>query len=556
MSEKEKDSIVETEKSLNNDTSDTPEKKKPFKKKRLIITLSILTGISVIVAVGLPIALSKLFPSVNMSFLKNYQAQIDDAESLGISLENKAPSFVKQKVDDHEIVDVPFVKKGQKSSTNKRSALKNAAEGYFKNADGVLNRYLVYEDYTFVEYVAKKSEMIQQEDGGPYYYYPAYYRTFSAYDSWLGEQLAVQYREDQYINSYSIDETGVAEFDKKTNFAWNKTHQSFVIDNHTGYIYPLDFLKIGESISVVNGALSLNIPKSDDYWQVNHHLVEFNIENDNLVITNVIKNEGLRYGIVCKDKYGQYYIVADIMNDQVDYEKKIYAFNKGHGAIYEYGTGVDNIDINFNRVEREVVIFEDDVLKVLGDGFTKIQKDEYHFKYSNGETIYKMEENGTYSIESYSISYPFDSYDANRFHYSLIKQEEVENEGMVDKRFEFSFYSCKFINDFENDEVVIIAGDAVYSIKIGALINYYKEGSDSDVLLSDGTLIFEGIDSYAYIKENYWINYCILEVKVSNLSGTQVYVLTLDENGNYIFVEKESYVAKDITITISPINKD
>ena len=545
--------------------------KKAEKKNKLIVGLSIAAAFSVILAIGLPIALSKLFPSVNMSFLKNYQAQIDDAESLGISLENKAPSFVKQKVDDHEIVNVPFVKKGKKTSTNKRSALKNAAEGYFKNADGVLNRYLVYENYTFVEYVARKSEMIQDENGGPEYYYPAYYRTFNPHDWWLFRQLTVRYREDQYINDYSIDENGVADFDKNGGYAWNKTHQSFVIDNRTGYIYPLDFLKVGESISVVNGALSLNTENVE--FHVTNRLIEFNIDNDNLVITNVVKNEGLKYAIICKDKHGQYFIAADIMNDQVDKNNNIYAFNKNYGDFYENGPGgyyKDGI-IKYNSVEKELFMFENYRLTVFGDEFAKIDNlESYEMTLRNGHSSYTRKEDGTYDHEMLTIDYS----GGEEFYYLSLygRYSEV-----------IRFYSTKCIKDYENDEMIFIMEKqiddttttlAAYKIKIGLFIQeFIKETSDDNYIHHDyhgdddnyaansivekyGEVFFEGFDSYRVYKDDVFANYCLLEIKISSFNGTEVYVLTNDEDGNYVFVKKESYVPIDITITISPINKD
>lgn len=558
--EENQNTNIATEEEKANESQTKKKVKKPFNKKKLIIGISIAAAVTTVIAIAVPITLAKLFPSMNMSFLKNYQALIQDAECLGISLENKTPSLVKQTEDNHEIVNVPFVKK-KKSSTGKRSPYKGDSE-YLKNIDGVLNRYLVYEDYTFVEYVAKKSELIQEEGGAANYYYPAYYRTWNAYDSWLSSQLMVKYREDQYINEYSIDENGITDFDKYAEFTWNKTHQSFVIDNRTGYIYPLDFLNVGESIKVVNGALSLNIPRENDWWLIDRHLVEFSIDNDNLVITNIVKNEGLRYEILCKDKYGQYFVIADIMNDQIDEENKVYAFNKGYGSIYEYGTGISyraDEEFIYNRADKELAIFTEMHLSVFEDGFVKNNTlESYSTPITNGYVSFSRQSDGTYSQEKYTISYV-----------------NPGEEGMytfrcysaTDSQFEFQFYSMKAINDLENDKIVLIRGKekednsgytlAAYSVKIKTVVEKMKEGIDlNDIIFNDGEVFYEGFDNYRVYKEKFEANYCLLEIRTNNLSGTDVYILTEDEDGNYVFVKKESYTKKDIIITISPINKD
>ena len=78
------------------------------------------------------------------------------------------------------------------------------------------------------------------------------------------------------------------------------------------------------------------------------------------------------------------------MNDQVDYEKKVYAFNKGHGSIYEYGTGVGFATAGKNVAQTRQGVLEKAIKKSFPPEFINRVDEQIFFNSLTKEDIEKI----------------------------------------------------------------------------------------------------------------------------------------------------------------------
>lgn len=100
-------------------------------------------------------------------------------------------------------------------------------------------------------------------------------------------------------NELEYDTDGIAMYDK-TDYFTNNTRQSFIIDNTSGYIYPIENFHIRK----IEGGCILS---SND-----NAIYDFRItENDGLEIYSILSNSSVTWYDVFKDKYGHIYVYND-----------------------------------------------------------------------------------------------------------------------------------------------------------------------------------------------------------------------------------------------------
>lgn len=104
-------------------------------------------------------------------------------------------------------------------------------------------------------------------------------------------------------NDLEYDTDGIAMYDKTDYFASN-TRQSFIIDNESGYIYPIENFHIRK---IEGGCL---LSDSDNY------IYDFRItDSGSLEIYSIFSNPSITWYNVFKDKYGHVYIYNNRLNE-------------------------------------------------------------------------------------------------------------------------------------------------------------------------------------------------------------------------------------------------
>ena len=156
-------------------------------------------------------------------------------------------------------------------------------------------------------------------------------------------------------NDLEYDSDGIAIYDK-TDFFSSNTRQSFIIDNESGYIYPISDFHIRK---IEGGCLLSN---SDNY------IYDFRItDNGDLEIYSIFSNSSITWYNVFKDKYGHVYIYNNRLHDyypdtntfffRYEYETRtdpFYMLNSNGEAVK-----FQNPEDNYNAFTKVSIITED-----------------------------------------------------------------------------------------------------------------------------------------------------------------------------------------------------
>lgn len=269
---------------------------------------------------------TKKCSEIDFSFLKDYSAEITDAKRIGLT----DGTFVKQDANGN-IKPINFKARPNKKSAGLAPKGKVAvpSKDILTQDDLRANllQYNVYGNLTFVKYAPRfedctfydyEGKKFDGKDGR----YGLYYKRYGKQKEYFGNVIEVK---DGAI-SYVVDD----------RYYTNEIYQSFVIDNNTGYIYPLDFLYYTNLRDIYDGMSNENVEKSDGFIQfhgnslryyVNDDRAEFCFYGTDMLIDIVddklvMKELGLMADL--KDKYNQYYL----FNDQMSQSTKIYEKQK------------------------------------------------------------------------------------------------------------------------------------------------------------------------------------------------------------------------------------
>lgn len=125
-------------------------------------------------------------------------------------------------------------------------------------------------------------------------------------------------------NDLEYDTDGIAMYDKTDYFASN-TRQSFIIDNESGYIYPIENFHIRK---IEGGCL---LSDSDNF------IYDFRItDSGNLEIYSIFSNPSITWYNVFKDKYGHVYIDNNRL-DGFYSESNTFFYKKSNPSVVESG---------------------------------------------------------------------------------------------------------------------------------------------------------------------------------------------------------------------------
>ena len=164
---------------------------------------------------------------------------------------------------------------------------------------GQLNKLYVSKNFTFMQFVPLVATT------GTYRYIDDNNEVKTEYLELRPEKLV-----------YDIN--GVSNFDK-TNYYSSALSQSFVIDNHTGYIYKIEDFKI-DNIYDDNIVTQNRSNNNVDGHRTSYFKIS--IDGNNLVFRDLVPNKDIGVFGVAEDKYGWIYVNNNLLN-QTDTENKI-----------------------------------------------------------------------------------------------------------------------------------------------------------------------------------------------------------------------------------------
>ncbi|GEM_PF-2584706 len=254
----------------------------------------------------------------------------------------------KTEYDETGITKVTFIKNTTVTETVRDSKGNIISETDTVTQDEIpaqVNKFYSYNNFTFIEFipVTPNNEGILSLDG---------------------EQM-VDIRPDNLI----MKEDGTTEFDT-VNYKTNDYHQSFVIDNTTGYIYKIAEIEIWR---IHNGLCQINDDETVHNETNDNVIYDYRINEDGqLEFFTLIQNPTVMVYDFFKDVYGNNFIYTDSL-DTYDATTGTYFYEMDG---YSYGPTSDK----FVYTDKHIVlvkIADHEYQKVVADGqFAAISPDD------------------------------------------------------------------------------------------------------------------------------------------------------------------------------------
>ena len=503
--------------------------------------------------------------ATDISFLNDYKADIEEAQSIGIGNVNGEPSFVKQDISG-EISEVSFVKK---QIVNASNAVRKANQSSIKQNDfGMkLVECKVLSDFTFLKYGANIDEK---------YLYPYLDNIYGVYFSSIpSNKKHIPWYKPGDCDFYRIfRKIGDSfEYIKDGLFYSNDIIQSFILDNRTGYLYYIDFyctattnsnsnlswvdvLRYGEEktgfFSLENNRVTLTLANIEfvgndinEYEPIISDL-DVKVVDDNLFLTEIGTLTDVR------DKYGQYFISQneDVQGEVIIENKHLFAGGKDGNGKYSY----DGVFLNN---EFEAIIYKGDKFYKFGDNF---EKEEVLIP--NGTVMTRISEydNG-YKKEGISFV-------ANNHYYELATCEGDWSSDRI-----IRFYSTFHISRYdrsESDDLFyfpnydvnnVVTEDFGCALAINSenqlvktdLIDFYLSGKykNEEVLIENVSLV-----KWHYIPDAK--SFVIKATTPKTIFAEEKDYYVYYKDGSFEIVEDESKAnpPEPKTYVLTPINKD
>ena len=425
---------------------------------------------------------------------------------------------------------------------------------------GKLDKVYVYDNYTFVSYVTIDVDLLFENsvhdvsDSSKYHHGYVLGDDAKAFEqinwNWNEDEdfIRVNYTTGNYTYSYDEiiyykpsryyepaykENDGVSKYDT-LDYHTNMFRESFIIDNDTGYIYPIPN---GFNISIHNG-----VPIDDEKGPL-----ELSVNSDfSLSLTKLILNSDIKISDVYKDKYDHYYVCNDYFDTQdgniIYYTNKNSPYNltkQGESLYIEKknnGYSISKIyviDKDFKKREAT----SSDNFDFCGSSFHRLKDGKYYYysSYGYGNLSYHVVDINTYITYTMNVH---DSISAT-YYYPIDELHFVK----MDKQ-------GLFIGTIDAD---ITNNDKWSEI-------YDSEGNS---LNDSGSNIYEKSVTYGNslgiytVKENSVYKTALdLTFIDKSMSGTTTYKLSKNKlTEEYEMVELEKYVAVAQSISLQPINR-
>lgn len=368
---------------------------------------------------------------------------------------------------------------------------------------------------------------------------------------------------------------GVNAYDKIGYYS-DKTRKSFVIDNATGYVYPLENFHIRY---IMNGLL---FSDENDFWD-RKYVYDFNTTEDGqLNIYQLFSNTDNKYVRSCaKDKYGHKYIV-NVFPDGYDNTTDTYYLEQGELLCSTSGDVVI-IENDGNQVSSIKVSTVDGKFRELNDndnfslynggGLAKYRytiksgvlyrwdEDTVHFDDGGGLLtvlarvyygIEPIDQNFSdyldIGIRFYNgdlLKYVKEQFDGNYRYVEYRPLEKIYSDGV-----DLLEWNLSFLGDY----------DTILAIGNGKLIKFrnvweYMANTfhdDTEISACEFDVIYDGKLTVNYDDQG---KYQLVE---DGYNGQTKYEIAVDYTGNTVnfrLVEQSSYTRPPRTVTLQPINR-
>ncbi len=318
------------------------------------------------------------------------------------------------------------------------------------------------------------------------------------------------------------DANGIAAYDK-TNYFSDSTHQSFVIDNSTGYIYQIkniEIEKIENNLIIIAGKI---------------YDMRVNDEGE-LEFLAVVQNETLIIQDYFKDKYGNKYIknnvldACDEVNQTLYYTESTYLISRENTVIcIESNGNVSKLGKDFKKTE---------ILSTESYTFNKSVNNKI-VSHIDGGFLYSYTADGSFYrtnlLTCATDAMGFGVYGRIPVFDSKLQEWRVPNfeAFAIDYNtalmyYENNLYYCQ-----------IWGNELIHS---AAFFDDIREGCVLLLENAEGSLSVQSVENLRFTK--------------TTITGTAYYEVIVDENGIPKVVNSETYVAPEQTvITLQPLNK-
>lgn len=389
-----------------------------------------------------------------------------------------------------------------------------------------INKFLVSYGYTFIQFIPVVSE------SGNYYYLDN-----------NSEPQTVYVEVRPADSELQVDNKGIFEFDKRGYYS-DALHQSFVVDNGTGFIYKIENFYITE---IHNGLI-----KSSDNFIYDMRITE----NGELEFFSILENTALQIKDYYKDIYGNNYIENNHIDTFVASTNTLYfkiqedIGGVGHEFYRLSNEGVV-VNVQLDRQGSPGMPFINSIKKIsskldsisiseqwididTNDNLTfnnfLIGRDWRAVDYSISKLvnnyIYVLSNNYYYNVNSYSV------YNDPVFIKFITNEQEPSHYGTPTLKRE-------------------VISRLIYHSNSKELIYTNLSENNSETLLTGYELIS--------VRSSYWnfdANKFIGIFEKMELSGLVRYIVVFDNEGNASIVKESEYIAdSQKIITLQPINR-
>lgn len=517
---------------------------------------------------------TKKCSEIDFSFLKDYSAEITDAKRIGLT----DGEFIKQDANG-DIKPINFKARPNRKSEGVAPKGKVAVPNKDILTQGDLRanllQYNVYGNLTFVKYAPRLEDCT---------FYDCEGKKFDGKDGRYGLYYKRYGKQKEYFSNVIEVKGGAISYVVDDRYYSNEIYQSFVIDNNTGYIYPLDFLYNTNLRDRYSGEYNGDVEKPDSFIQfennnlhyyVNDERAEYCFYGTDMLVDIVddklvMKELGLKTDL--KDKYDQYYLFNDRMSQSSKiYEKQKTMVNalvmpndKGE-AIGIGETGLFKFRDGFAReacsMQNGEIFFRDQ--RTPGSNYVRpfglLPELDYYFGNYGGNIDYKQI--SFYMNDALYTFFWTPGWENDSLRYGCFKWSIPEEGRWVDdlgaerpndsKNLLLPNFDSKNVFDDDFGQYLYIRNDTLY---VMPLSQYMREGfgksreftPNNPVKIMDNVLsiqyeCFAGSDD------------CVVKIVDNNIFGQSEYFLYLNGDSYEIKLAKE-YVPTQKEYQLTPIN--
>lgn len=494
---------------------------------------------------------NKEYAKLNIDYMQCLTADISNATAIGV----EKMSAENQQENDEPTEKYYLVKYTDNFDKNNPEFDKNG----LTKVSFCLTRQITEEVYDHNGTLIESNNTIEQDD------LPAQINKFYVYNNFTLVQYIPEIASSGYVNYYDknnqeqtmyidvrpneadlqYDENGISTYDKGGYYS-DLLHQSFVIDNSTGYIYILENIIIDE--------IKNNLIMSDN------KIYDIKLQADGeLQFVSIVHNQTIEISDYWKDKHNNIFI----KNNSID------AFDSDNNVMYFTGNQKGNLGGGAIVEDKYYILSKENITICIDSNWDYPSKTLY-----SPTGIYKIAENyieqSIENNENYTLMHIKNDW-LEPMLIENIKNGILYIAGSNDGSFSFvnistleitsKYIDMGFVSIIDNNQAIAYFNNTLYKVNIWGPTNFETPNEN---YLTENT--FESVSSILlenciYESEtNIYFDfrdYRKLGFKVVSFNETNHYKIVLDDNKQAILVNSETYIAPEKeTIKLQPINKE